>query len=86
MKVYQVQLTRTAEKELEGLPKQAADRILSRIRGLGAEPRPRDCKKLVGQKNAFRIRVGDYRVVYEIHDDKVIVLVIRIRHRKDAYQ
>lgn len=85
MKVYVVQLTKAADKELGRLPKQVGDRVLERLRGLVTEPRPHDSKKLVGTDNTYRIRVGDYRVVYEIDDDKVLVLIIRIRHRKDAY-
>jgi mRNA interferase RelE/StbE len=83
---YSVQLTGAAQKELDKLPKKAAAKVLAALRDLREEPRPQGCKKLVGTKNTFRVRVGDYRVVYEVYDDKVLVLVIRVRHRKDAYR
>lgn len=86
MRIYRLRLTRAAEKELEDLPTKAAERIMAAIRALAAEPRPRGCKKLLGKKNTYRIRVGDYRVIYEVHDKEVVVLVIRISHHKDAYQ
>jgi mRNA interferase RelE/StbE len=82
---YRVELTPTAKKELDQLPKKTAQRILQAIRRLVDEPRPRGCKKLAGQNNAYRIRVGDYRVIYAVFDESITVFVVRIRHRKDAY-
>jgi mRNA interferase RelE/StbE len=86
VKPYRVELTRAAKKELDILPRKTIDRILPALRELRVDPRPRGCKKLAGMKNTFRIRVGDYRVVYEVHEDSVLVMVIRVRHRKDAYE
>ena len=86
MKIYRLRLTTAAEKELDSLPTKAVDRIILAIRDLAAEPRPHGCKKLVGKKNTYRIRVRDYRVIYEVHDKEVVILVVRIGHRKDAYQ
>jgi mRNA interferase RelE/StbE len=54
--------------------------------GLGKEPRPKGVKKLAGAEDLYRIRVGDYRVVFQIQDDRLMVLVVRIGHRKDAYR
>jgi mRNA interferase RelE/StbE len=82
---YSVQLTRAARKELTALPTIIQDRIITAIEGLEEEPRPAGCKKLRGSKDTYRIRVRDYRIVYEINDDAIVVLVIRIRHRRDAY-
>lgn len=65
---------------MDKLPKKAATKLLTALRDLRDEPRPHGCKKLVGTKNTFRIWVGDYRVVYEVYDDKVLILVIRVRH------
>ena len=53
---------------------------------LAANPRPKGVKKLSGPDDLYRIRVGDYRIVYQIHDDRLIVLVVRIGHRKDVYR
>jgi mRNA interferase RelE/StbE len=75
----------SAEKELERLPKKAIQRIVDAVDGLGDNPRPHGCLKLQGEENSYRIRVGVYRVIYEIHDNKVLVVVVRIKHRKDAY-
>ena len=50
------------------------------------ESRPAGCKKLVGSEHTYRLRIGDYRVVYDIHDAMLIVLVVRIRHRRDVYR
>lgn len=86
MKRYRVCLTRAAEKELDSLPTKIADRILDVIRQLATDPRPKGSKKLAGSANAHRIRISDYRVIYEVHDKEVLVMVIRVSHRKDAYR
>jgi mRNA interferase RelE/StbE len=82
---YTVIFSRPARKDLEALPPKAQDRILAAVAGLGTNPRGQGSKKLKGVDDSYRIRVGDYRVVYEIHDDIVTVLIVRVRHRKDAY-
>jgi mRNA interferase RelE/StbE len=84
--VYRITLARSARKELEAIPAKIQDRILAAIDDLQTDPRPRGCKKLKGADDLFRIRIGDYRVIYEVSDEEVAVLVIRIRHRKQAYQ
>lgn len=85
MSRYQVFFAPAAEKELEALPKKIVGRITAKIDGLAEDPRPHGCLKLRGEENQYRIRVGAYRVVYEIHDEKLVVLVVRVRDRKDAY-
>jgi len=82
---YNVLITRPARKDLESFPAKTQDRILGAIEDLRKNPRPRGCKKLQGRENAYRIRVGIYRVIYEIHGKDLLVLVVRIRHRKGAY-
>lgn len=86
MNDYEVRYAPSALKELEKLPKKITARVRDAINDLALAPRPRGCKKLEGEEDTYRIRVGDYRVIYEVHDDLVIVLIIRIRHRKDAYK
>ena len=61
------------------------ERIRESINELAKDPRPPGSKKLKGEDRTYRIRVGDYRVLYEVYDQEILVLVIRIRHRKDAY-
>jgi len=84
--VYKILLERAAEKDLARLSAQVHDRIVAAIRKLGDDPRPTSCRKLSGAGNDWRIRVGDYRVIYEIADTIRIVRVNRIRHRREVYR
>jgi mRNA interferase RelE/StbE len=86
MASYHVALTSSAEKELRRLPRQLVARIIARLENLAANPRPQDSKKLKGGDREWRIRIGDYRVVYTIDDAKALVEVTRIRHRSDVYE
>ena len=86
MESYQVELTRSAEKDLRRIDRRMIPRILDAVEGLASNPSPVGAKKLVGSDITCRIRVGNYRIVYEIEDDKLLVLVVRIRHRKDVYR
>lgn len=61
-------------------------RVLARIEGLAAEPRPSAAKKLQGSQHLWRIRVGDWRVVYAVNDRQRVVDIVRIRHRRDVYR
>jgi mRNA interferase RelE/StbE len=83
---YIVELLPAALKQLEKLPAAAQRRILAALAALETNPRPHGVVKLAGDENLWRIRVGDYRVVYEIHDEQLLVLVVRIGHRKDVYR
>jgi mRNA interferase RelE/StbE len=83
---YRVALTASAEKELHGLPAKVVARIISRLEDLAETPRPSGCKKLKGGDNVWRVRVGDYRIVYEIDDAGKTVDVTRIAHRREAYE
>ncbi len=83
--MYDVQLSSRAEKSLEKLPDQAFDRVTEAIENLATNPRPPGCKKLKGRLG-YRIRVGDYRVVYDIADDILVVLVIDVGHRREIYE
>jgi len=82
---YSIEIKRSAAKELAALPKQDRSRIITRIRALAREPRPVGCEKLSGQER-YRIRQGDYRILYEIHDLVLIVMVVKIGHRHDVYR
>ena len=82
---YRVALTSSAERELRGLPAQIVARIWPRIEGLLADPRPPGCKKLRTGDRQWRIRVGDYRIVYEIDDKTKAVDVTRVAHRREVY-
>ena len=82
---YSVELKASARKELERLPAKLIQRIFPKLEGLASEPRPAGCKKLKGGQREWRIRVGDYRVVYTIDGQKLMVSVTRIRHRSEVY-
>ena len=83
---YSISFARSARKELEHLSGDVAERILTKIELLAANPRPVGVIKLHGQKNLWRMRVGDYRVVYSIDDLSKAVDVSVIRHRRDVYR
>lgn len=83
---YSVGYESTARKELDKLDKQIARRVARAVSALGANPRPAGCRRLVGYDDLWRIRVGDYRVIYTIRDTELIVLALRIAHRSDVYR
>jgi mRNA interferase RelE/StbE len=82
---YQVELTRSAARQLRSLPRDTQVRLRDSIRKLADNPRPDRAVKLTGQ-DLYRIRVGDYRVVYQVRDDVLLVLVVRLGHRRDVYR
>jgi mRNA interferase RelE/StbE len=84
--MFRVLLEDAAEKELSRLSSEIHDRVIAAIQALRRSPRPPGCRKLAGSKNDWRIRVGDYRVVYEIADDIRIVRINRVRHRREVYR
>ena len=84
--MYDVLIERTAERDIKSLPTALFDRILPRIKALADNPRPTGCHKLAGSKNDWRIRIGDYRVVYEIDDPRKQVKIFRVRHRREVYR
>jgi len=86
MSNYKITFARSARRELEGLPRSLAARILEKIHSLAENPRPHDCGKLQGHDQLWRIRVGEYRVVYRIDDRNRAVDVTVIRHRSEAYR
>ncbi len=86
MNSYQILWKKSAVKELQKLPPDIARSIFSIISGLSDEPRPHNCKKLISLANHYRMRVGDYRVVYRIEDEILVIEIIRIGHRKDVYR
>lgn len=83
---YRVDLTRAARKQLGGLPSSARSRIVLALQLLAETPRPPRAVKLVGRDDQWRIRTGDYRVIYRVEDERLLVLVIKIGHRKDVYR
>ena len=86
MDEYAVVVARSARKELERLDHSLSSRILRRIERLAQTPRPDGCRKIQGAANLWRIRVGDYRVLYAVDDAQRVVDVIAVRNRSDAYR
>jgi len=84
--MYRVLLERSAERDLGRLSSEVHGRVIAAIQELANNPRPPGCRKLVGSKNDWRIRVGDYRVIYEIADTIRVVRVNRVRHRREVYR
>ena len=83
---YKVELSRSADRELWRIIDPFRSRLFKAIKGLGQEPRPSGCKKLAGHKNAWRIRIGNFRVLYTIDDVVRIVRVESVGDRKDVYR
>lgn len=83
---YQVIVKPSAAKVIRKLDRSTQAKVVRLLDALAQEPRPGGVVKLEGDDNLWRVRIGDYRVVYEIHDGKLIVLVLRVGHRKDVYR
>ena len=85
MAAYSIQFRRSVEKDIDGIPKRDLRRIISRIRKLARDPRPAGCEKLSAQER-YRVRQGNYRVVYGVDDLARTVTVAKIGHRRDVYR
>jgi mRNA interferase RelE/StbE len=83
---YFLAIKPSARKELDGLPENVLARAVAKIESLANSPRPAGCKKLKGHKDQWRIRVGDWRIVYIIDDQSRVVRVTHIAHRRDVYE
>jgi len=83
---YQVCILPAALRQLSKLPRMVQERIQPRIDALTDDPRPPGTKALAGQSGFFRLRAGDYRVIYEIRDEILTVLVVRVGHRREVYR
>ena len=82
---YTVLILRRAQKELQQLPREDYERVRDAIRALTHEPRPAGCLVLTG-RTGWRIRVGTYRVIYEIHDAQRTITILHVGHRRDVYR
>ena len=82
---YKIFIKPSAAKELKHLPKKELKRITSKIKSLSEEPRPHGCEKLSAQER-YRLRQGNYRIVYSIEDEQLFVHVVKVAHRRDVYK
>ncbi len=84
---YKVLIKPSAAKEIEAVgQKKDRQRIVASIRSLADDPRSPGCEKLAGEQDRYRVRVGRYRVIYSIGDEELLVVVVRVGHRKDVYR
>ena len=86
MAKYDLLISQSAEKTLKKLPKNDATRVVAAIEKLAIDPHPQACRKLSGEGNTYRVRVGVYRIIYEIEDQLLRILILKIGHRKDVYR
>jgi len=84
-KVYRIEVTPRAQKDLKALPTGERQRVAEQIDALKTDPRPTGCRKLRGREDFYRIRAGDYRVVYQIEDEVLFILIVRVGDRKEIY-
>ena len=82
---YRILVRRSVSRDLDGIPKKDVRRIVAAIRGLSDDPRPPQSKRLSGEEK-YRLRCGVYRVIYQIQDEQLVICIVRIRHRRDAYR
>ena len=85
MASYELKFKKSVARDLRPFPKQDVKRIMQRIRSLADDPRPAGCEKLSGQER-YRVRQGAYRIVYEIENARITVLVVKVGHRREVYR
>ena len=83
--IYEIEFSRTSLRSFRRLPRKEQRRLATRIDRLATNPRPRGMKKMAGNDDLYRIRCGDYRVIYTIEDDMLRILVVGLGHRRDVY-
>ena len=86
MSEYTISFTRAARRDLSHLDKKIVTRIFPKIEMLATNPRPAGCRKIQGADDLWRIRVGDYRIIYSVHDQELVIEIVTVRHRRDAYR
>jgi mRNA interferase RelE/StbE len=82
---YSLRIKKSAERELRQVPKPDVRRVVRKIAALAQDPRPPGCQKLFGE-NGYRLRQGDYRILYTLDDDQRVVEIIKIGHRREVYR
>ncbi len=86
MATCQIEWKKSALRELERLDTKIIPRVISAVESLSSDPLPSGVRKLQGSDNTYRVRVGQYRIVYEIFRARIVIVILRVRHRKDAYR
>lgn len=83
---YKIEISKTAERQFTKLGEKDQLRIARVINQLAVDPHPQGCRKLTGYKDVFRIRVGNYRIIYSVEKKRLIIIILKIGHRKDIYR
>jgi len=83
---YKIELSRSAEKTLKALPKADLKKVVNALEMLAITPFPKGCRKLSGYASLFRVRIGLYRIIYEIEEQIITIKILKIGHRKDVYR
>jgi len=83
---YTVDIDTKAAREIRALPRRQQARVMAKADALANNPRPAGCVKLAGPSGLWRIRSGDYRIIYQIQDDRVVVTVVKVAHRREVYR
>ncbi|MEO1374915.1 MAG: type II toxin-antitoxin system RelE/ParE family toxin [Cyanobacteria bacterium J06635_10] len=84
--IYEIKISKSASKQIKKLPSEIQERIQVKINSLAIEPRPDGVKKLKGRENGYRVRVGDYRILYDVFDDVLLVIIVEVGHRSNIYK
>jgi len=82
---YRVEFAPAAVRQIGKLERNSQRRIVARIEALSSTPRPAGTRKLVGKSDLYRVRIGEHRVIYQIRDDQLLVLIVKVGHRRDVY-
>lgn len=83
---YRVEVSRRALKAMRALPRKDLQRVRAVIELLADNPRPPGCRQLAGEEHAYRVRSGDYRIIYDVYDDRLVGQVVRVGHRHEVYR
>ena len=86
MAKYRIEISATAERQLKKIRREDKVRILRSISLLAGDPRPSGCRKMSGYDDIYRLRIGDYRVIYEVDGRRIIVVILKIGHRREVYR
>ncbi|NWK55202.1 type II toxin-antitoxin system RelE/ParE family toxin [Verrucomicrobiaceae bacterium N1E253] len=86
MESFPIKWRKSTKKDLRRISQVEVSKIVAAVSSLSDDPRPEGCKKMQGSDCAYRIRVGDYRVIYEVYEDQIIIEIIRVRHRREVYR
>jgi mRNA interferase RelE/StbE len=86
MASFRIEWRKSTKKDLRRIAATEVQKIVDAVESLADDPRPHGCTKMLGSDCAYRIRVGDYRVIYEIYEMRIVIEVVRVRHRRDVYR